>query len=170
MKSAVLLIILYSGFSYGFDYAAYEKETLDGIISKSNVVLDSHVGDEGVDIINPVLPFALHETLEKMPYNCDSNGLVSFMSMIGFDKEKIPPANHCVKIKSKSGVSVTFYVQDTLVEYIRNECKTGEKIQIWAIWVFSNGFDRLPRLLMNEFDASAPNKSSKRDAASGAPS
>lgn len=159
MKSLLLTLILFSSFLYGFDYDAYEKETLDGVISRSNDVLDLHVGEEGVDIINPVKPFWLHETLEKMPYKCDSSGLISFMGIVGFNSDALPPINHCIQVRSASGVSVTFYVQDTLVEYLVSECEVGKNIQIWAIWVFSNGFDRLPRLLMNEFDASSPNKS-----------
>ncbi len=159
MKSLLLTLILFSSFSYSFDYDGYEKETLDGVISRSNEVLDLHIGEEGVDIINPVKPFSLYETIEKMPYECDSSGLLTFMGVIGFNKETLPPITHCIKVKSTSGVSITFYVQDTLVEYLRAESEVGKKIQIWAIWVFSNGYDRLPRLLMNEFDAVPPNKS-----------
>jgi hypothetical protein len=158
MKYALLALILFSNLSYCFDYDAYESETLDGIILHSDKVLDLHVGNEGVDIINPVKPFTVYETLEKMPFQCDTSALLSFMGMVGFQKESLPPINYCITVRSKQNKLVTFYVQDTLVNYINSECEIGSKVQLWAIWVFSNGFDRLPRLLLNEFDAKAPNK------------
>ncbi len=159
------LVFLFPVLGYGFDYSSYKEDTLNSIIERSNSILKLHEGDEGVEIINPSVRVSLNEELASMPYECDTGSLLKFMKMIGYQTDNFPPINFCVNVRSKSGVVVTFYLQDSLVKHLNNEVEIGNNINILALWVFSNGFDGLPWFLMNEFNSSSlPNNSSKKDA------
>jgi hypothetical protein len=135
-----------------FDFASYENETLDNIVKRSNVIIDEHGEDKGIEILNPSKRVALTEELVKLPYKCSTEALTRFMKLVGFEIESLPPINYCIEIRSKSGVVATFYVQDSLVGFINEEVKLGDSINLWALWVFSDGFTRLPFFLVNSYE------------------
>ena len=151
---SLLVFILLPLTGNAFDYSSYEIETLDNIIKRSNVILDEHKDEKGIELISPTIRIAIKDKIMKMPYKCDNGALLKFMSMVGYKADKLPPINYCIDLKSNSGVVVTFHVQDTLVQYLNEEVKVGENITLWALWIYSSGFDGLPRFLANEFEAS----------------
>jgi len=152
----VFINILLSFGAYGFNTSSYQNETLNNIIKRSNVIVDLHGDDKGIEIIRPTARVFLKENLAKMPYKCSSDGLLKIMKVAGFNANNFPPINYCIDIKSKSGVTAIFYVQDSLVEFINKEVKVGDNVKLWALWVYSNGFDRLPRFLVNGYEANLP--------------
>ncbi len=151
IASTILLIIPLSG--YCFDYSSYEESTLDDIFSRSNIILDLHKGDEGIEIITPTVRVALKEQIVKLPYDCPNGALMKFMSMVGFNTKEFPPINFCIDIQSKSGTAATFHVQDSLVGFINSEVKVGDFVNVWALWVYSNGYTGLPVFLINSYEA-----------------
>ncbi len=172
MKSILKMFIIISPIlGYGFDYSSYEESTLNSILERSDAILNLHQDDKGIEIINPVVRVSLSEELARMPYKCESGFLLKIMKMVRFQIDTFPPINYCVDVKSDSGRTVKFFVQDGLVERIKQEATVGTNISLWALWVYSSGFDGLPRFLMNEFDASPlPNNPSKKDAVNRASS
>ncbi len=151
-----LILLLLPLCSYSFNYSSYKSDTLDNIVHRSNEILNLHGDDKGVEIITPAKKVQLNEVIVKMPYKCNKGALIRFMKMTGFKVDSSTPINYCVDIKSESGVVVTFHIQDVLVKYIVKEVAVGQHLKLWALWIYSSGFSKLPVLLVNEFNVVQP--------------
>ncbi len=137
-----------------FDFDSYRDESMTDLLERAREVAATHAHDGGVEIIFPLTKLHLYEELAEPPYACDSNHLITYLGVMGVGTDRdLPPINTCIKIRAETGELVELFAQDQVARYIPEEVPIGEKMHLYAIWVYVNNDDSLPYLLLNEFKA-----------------
>ena len=139
-----------------FDYDSYKKTTLSSIVTESDVIIDSHGEDLGLEILTPMRAVSFSNQILSLPAPCDTNALFQILVMQGHERNSLPAVSFCLEIENESGQSAVMYVQDRLVSAMQSELIAGDVITTWSVWVFSNGFDRKPYLLLNAYRKGLP--------------
>ena len=126
-----------------FDHASYVSTSLDEIYASAPKIT------EGADIFFKKRQFAVK--LTSAPAKCPDGWIRKVFQILGIAD---PPAvTHCVNVESSEGRTTEVYVQDVLVDALREEIPVGGSLRIYAAYLFFNGHTRRPGLVMNEFEA-----------------
>lgn len=159
MKAMIfLLTLMATQHAFAFDKSRYVSSTLDDLISRSQKMIDEHQHTGGIELMLPPNSYTIETTLEKMPFPCDSMFLKVALKSLKYyptdaPDDSLPAINTCIIVKSAAGVSVISFIQDSVAKYIPEELNIGDKITLYAIWLYSADEDKLPRLLTNEFSS-----------------
>ena len=73
------------------------------------------------------------------------------MRVQGFDLERLPPINTCLRIRSPKGEVLISYVQDEVAASIIKEAKKGDQLRFYSLYLHFSHADQLPYFLVGEF-------------------
>lgn len=147
-KILILLTLLSAGSLYAFDYASYKFKDLDEIVCKSKFYDPERT--EGQSLLIPPPRIHLFEKLIRYPFKCDGQP-IEYLLMVAtrLPIEKIPSVNMCMQIESRNGEKIVVFIQDSISEYVQKEYELGQKIHLWASWLFVNSSDKKPYFVVN---------------------
>jgi len=152
MKLIPFFLVILPSLAFGFNYEAYVQESMTNLLERAQQAVETHDHTGGVEIILPVTKLHLYEELAKQPFECNTDSLFKFLQIMGLGKkDRLPPINTCIAVKASSGENVIFFVQDQVADFIPKKVKVGQKLHLYAIWVYVSDNDKLPYLLLNGF-------------------
>src|SRR5215467_13729050 len=126
----ILLILMASFFllaphariaAQGFDYDSYKETTLDEILDNPPDI------QEGMDFFIKKRQFVVK--VERYPEQCTARVVSRVLQMQGITN--IPAVSHCMQVSSPKGKSVQVYVQDKIVDGLKEDVKLGDKIKVY---------------------------------------
>ena len=157
LQTAVIMFLLVGTATGGqFDHAAYGETTLDEIFAAAPKI------SEGADLFFKKRQFEVE--LLRGPQKVSNGWITVVFRTLGISDP--PPVNHEILVRSPQGKEVEMYVQDVLVEPLREEVAVGSKVRVFALYLFFNGHTQKPGFVLNEFQAldTSPNSAAAPDA------
>jgi hypothetical protein len=147
--TTILLLLLFAGNLYAFDYQSYKLRDLDEIISESRLY-DPEM-NTGQSLLIPPHRIHLFEKLVKYPFKCEDAFPIAIMlaMALGRTEDEMPSISTCMVIESKTGEKIGVFIQDSIAQYIEKEYEPGQKIHLWSLWLFVNSSDKKPYFVIN---------------------
>ena len=127
-----------------FDYSRYVDSSLDSLIERA-LAFDIH--ESGQSVLTPTKPVHLHAPLLSLPKPCPDELPILLLRTTGASES--PSMRWCMQVKSESGQPINMWVQDSVAPFIKEEYQLGDRIELWAIWLFVNATDRKPYFVVN---------------------
>jgi hypothetical protein len=125
-----------------FDYGSYQPTTLDELVATVPKI------DEGMDIFLKKRQFEIR--IEGRPKRCTALIVGRVLRMLGIDEP--PEASHCMQVSGTAGKKREVFVQDALVESLREHVKKGDIIRVYALYFYYAAASGNLGILINEFD------------------
>ena len=113
---------------------------------------DSLEDEGGLKIWPGPRKLKLNVILDAFPEVCDTQFLARSLGMVGMSLEALPPITTCIKFKSEKGHVFNAFIQDRVGEFLPKEVKLGQKISIYAAYIYFNDITKNPGLAVNEFE------------------
>ena len=151
-KSFALVVLLctFWGRAAAFDYARYEESSVETLVERA-AAFDIH--ESGQSVLTPPRPVHLRAWVHSYPEPCPDDLPALLMRTVGIAEP--PPMKWCMTVKGEKGSLVNVWVQDSFAHFIAEEYRSGEEIELWALWLFVNASDRKPYFVANAIGPAA---------------
>jgi|GEM_PF-2151951 len=138
---ALALLAAGSGQPQEFDEGSYVVTDLDTIYESAPKI------DEGMDLFFKKVQFVA--TIEQAPKECVAVIISRVFKILGLGEA--PAVNHCMKLRSPNGRVASVYVEDVLVKTASDELSEGQRILVYAAYLWYNGVTQQPGMLVTGF-------------------
>ena len=115
-------------------WARYQKGDIDEVTQRSLALFAK--GQGGTKIFPDATPYRLRVEMVADPFVCDTQTLRQALATVGLNPPK--PVNYCVDLRSSSGRITRAYVQDLVAFHMAREIAVGEKMEVFAIHLYTN--------------------------------
>ena len=155
-----LIIFVYtmimSVYTVAFDTRQYVEVSLEGLLEKSAQALVTNDYENNILYIPKPNKYSVRARVHKMPYACKTKNLFTALKALKYipedaGKDAIPPITHCIDLITSSDQVVTSYLQDEVKKYVFNEVTVGDKITLFAIWLYVREENQLPQIITLDF-------------------
>ncbi len=145
---AATLLVFYSA-AFAFDFSAYPTQDVDQIIEQGRAIDPER--KTGFKLMTPPPKLSFDGELIVLPYACKTDFLLRTMRVQGFDLERLPPINTCIRVRSPKGAVLILYVQDEVAAFIVKEAKKADQLRFYSLYLHFSLVDQLPYFLVSEF-------------------
>lgn len=121
---------------------------LDDVIEESKQYSD-HGQVSGQAVLTRPPKIHLFESLKTYPWECDASFATDYIALLGVPRDQIPSISYCIRVKSKKGIIIKMYIQDSISKFVRKEYRIGDNIHLWTRWIFVNHSDKKPYFVVN---------------------
>lgn len=141
---SLLMLMLASVVSASdFDHDAYVKTTLAEVQATAPKI------SQGADLFFKKRQFEVE--VVRGPESVSNGWITVVFRTLGIAD---PPAvNHEIIVKGSDGKELEMYVQDVLVDALRDEVPVGSRFRAYALYLFFNGHTQKPGFVLSEFEA-----------------
>ena len=110
LKILAATLFAFCNAAFAFDHSAYQVQSVDQIIEQGRAIEPER--KSGFKLMTPPQKVSFDGELIVLPYTCKTDFLLRSMRVQGFDLERLPPINTCLRIRSPKGEVLISYVQD----------------------------------------------------------
>ena len=128
-----------------FVYASYASADIDDLVEQSRSFTPEE--NTGQTVLTPPKKVHLIAHLESYPKACPEQLPVLLLKTVGIQDP--PPMGRCMQLRSKSGVVVNTWIQESISDFVEEEYALGDSIEVRALWLFVNGSNKKPYFLVN---------------------
>lgn len=157
MKFVVFVCsMIVSVYAFAFDTRQYVEVSLEALLEKSVEALANNEYENNILYIPQPNKYSVRARVHQMPYTCEPQNLVTALKVLKYIPEDagndaLPPITHCIDLITASDQVVTSYLQDEVKKHVFNEVKVGDKITLFAIWLYARGENQLPQIIALDF-------------------
>jgi hypothetical protein len=151
----VLVVLLFVGNAYAFDYESYKLRDLDEVIGEAKAYDPEKT--TGQSLLVPPHRIHFYEKIAGYPFKCEASPVVLMLAMaMNRTEQEMPAISNCMQIQSKSGEKIGVFIQDSIAGYVEKEYSLGQKIHLWSLWLFVNSSDKKPYFVINAIGDAEP--------------